>query len=394
MPLRIDASRLPAFFLVSSFLLGSLWAPARAEPTLESLGRRIEELEKQQELHLSEASEPKSQVHAFLNDNLTLGGFYETGFLVIDGDDTKLQAANNSNTLGLNIAAEFSSNIRFVSQIWVGFSHPLQNEHNDPTATTERGFERFNFGALLTQGYLEYSLGRAFVVQAGTGYVPFGYALQQRELVQFVRQAGPQLLRTNNLVSPLWSGIHVHGSFDQGKNDWGYNFYTFTPVFYPKQPGVGGRLWWSSADEEVTLGLSSQLGKTELGSYEAVGTDLRLDFHPFSIKAEYIRHLEDDEDPWSAYLEPSVFIYQEELLLYVFGDYANSSMNRAASAVTLTELDPYRQLEYGAGLNWLPTSFTRFRFGFTYHDYLGKTAVQEGLDRDYFSFDLSAGVAF
>jgi hypothetical protein len=45
-------------------------------------------------------------------------------------------------------------------------------------------------------------------------------------------------------------------------------------------------------------------------------------------------------------------------------------------------------------VNWLPYSFTRFRFGLLYNDYVGSTATLAGADRNYFSLDLSAGVEF
>ncbi|HXH32394.1 MAG TPA: hypothetical protein VNJ01_16455 [Bacteriovoracaceae bacterium] len=380
-----------ALIALSLILLPSL---TLAAPSLESLSKRIDELEKQQEQLLLEASEPRPQVNSFLNDNLTFGGFYESAFYVVEGSDTDLQGANASNTLGFNLAADFSPKIRFVSQFLTGLSFPVMNQHNDPKGAATREFKTLDFGANVSQGYVEYSSSRAVNIQGGMGYVPFGYAFQQRELVQFVRRNGPQILRTTNLVAPLWNGVHLHGSFDQGKNDWGYNLYSFTPLFYPKQPGAGGRIWWASEDERVVTGLSAQTGKNEYESFETFGTDLRLDLHPFILKAEYIRQMAKEDDPWSAYLEPSVFIYQEEILLYAFGDYSNSPQNKSVAVAPSGTLDPYKKWEFGAGINWLPTSFTRFRLGFTYHDYVGTTATIDGINRDYYSLNVSAGVAF
>ena len=45
-------------------------------------------------------------------------------------------------------------------------------------------------------------------------------------------------------------------------------------------------------------------------------------------------------------------------------------------------------------MNWLPYSFTRFRLGLLYNDYVGSTDDQADTERNYFGLDLSAGVEF
>jgi hypothetical protein len=371
---------------------------AQNKEVTENLLKRIEQLERKQDALLLQTLEPRSNVHSFLNDNLTFGGFFESGFITWSGPDTDFQTTNNSNILGINLSADFKSNIRFVSQFLVGLLYPPQNLHNDPRGVSlglpeNREANSSFFSAVLSQGFIEYSRGRNFHVQAGLGYVPFGHAAQQRELVLFVRRGGPQILRTNNLFSPLWNGFHAYGSFNLRESDWGYDAYTFTPNFYPKGLGVGGRLWWRSKDDVAVLGLSSQIGKSDFETFEVVGADLRLDISAFQLRSEYARRVSEADDPWSFYLEPSIYIYEEDVLFYVFADYANSSLNETGTGSNALN-DPFEKWEYGAGLNWLPTSFTRFRFGVTFNDYTGNRDVIEGQKRDYLSFDLSAGVAF
>jgi len=55
--------------------------------------------------------------------------------------------------------------------------------------------------------------------------------------------------------------------------------------------------------------------------------------------------------------------------------------------------DPITIIEQGAGINWLPTSYTRLRVGFTYHNYVDEDPTFKN-ERDYYTVDLSAGVAF
>jgi hypothetical protein len=398
-PIIVNSKMRSAIAFLALFIaLASNDSYAQNKEVTESLLKRIEELERKQEALLLHTIEPRSNVHSFLNDNLTFGGFFESGLSAWSGPDTDLQATNNSNILGINLSADFKPNIRFVSQFLVGLLYPPQNLHNDPKGTTlglpeRRETDSPFFSAILSQGFIEYSRNRSFNIQGGVGYVPFGHAAQQRELVLFVRRGGPQLLHTNNLFSPLWNGLHAYGSFNLRKSDWGYDAYTFTPNFYPKGLGVGGRLWWRSEDDVAVLGLSSQIGKSEFDTFEVVGSDLRLSFSNFQLLTEYVRRVSEMDDPWSFYMEPSIYIYEEEVLFYLFGDYANSSLNETGTGSNAIN-DPYEKWEYGAGFNWLPTSFTRFRLGVTYNDYIGSRDRLEGQERDYWSFDLSAGVAF
>lgn len=153
---------------------------------------------------------------------------------------------------------------------------------------------------------------------------------------------------------------------------------------------MGGRLWWRSKDERVLAGVSSQIGKNRNETFEIIGLDASVELTQFILRTEFIQHLSSHDDPWSVYVEPGYYILEEEVLLYVFGDYVNSSINDEG---VNNESDPYRKWEYGGGVNWLPTSYTRIRLGLTYNDYTGKTGVIDGKNRDYWSYDISLGVA-
>lgn len=356
---------------------------------MDALIKRIELLERQQdELLLNQQS--GNQVNSFLKNNLTIGGFFESAVQTLDGPDTRFQAMNTSNIIGLNIAAEFNGNIRFVSQILTGLVYPINNLHNDPLATPDdRRFGDPFFGAVLSQGYLEFSQSSKFKIQTGMGYVPFGYYPQQRELVLFVRRGGPQLLRTNDLFQALWSGVHVLGNFGDTSR-MGYNLYTMNPLDDTNKLGLGGRLWTASQDDVFLGGLSTQVTKYEGHTSEILGADVRFYWEKIILTSEYAINMAEDDDPWSAYIEPSFRLKDDEFLIYTFADYASSTRNES----TGKRIDPFNKWEYGGGLNWLPTSFTRLRAGVTFNDYVGTRAEVAGQDRDYVSFDFSVGVAF
>lgn len=377
-------------FLILFALVSSGLAKAQTSSEVQALTKRIEDLERaQEELILSQGKE-SSQVNSFLRDDLTLGGFFESSFTALDGPDTKFMAMHSGSTMGLNISAEFTEKLRFVNQTWTFLQYPLLNPQNDSRTNPEtRRYGSATFGSIVTAGYLEFAITPDTVIQTGVGFVPFGYAAQQRELVLFIRRGGPQILRTTQLFSPLWSGVHLAGNFRSINS--GYNIYTLNPVDDEEDvAGLGGRWWMNSPNETFRFGISSQVQRFDGHMSEIAGADLRVDTERFLVTSEYAIHMTgESDDSWSAYVEPALKLKEGEYLVFVFGDYKRDSLNK-----TGTLPDPITVLEYGAGLNWLPTSNTRFRATVGNEDYLGSRSTNGGINRDFWYFDLSAGVAF
>ena len=374
----------------------SAWAQSQAD--WAALTKRVEELERQQEEILLDSHDPNTKVNSFLRNNLTIGGFFEPAFTTVQGEDTHFQATNSSNILGLNLAAEYNPKVKFVSQFLTGFTFNFLNQHNDPRAALfglpkSREYSGLNFGAILTQGYLDYQFNQNYSLLSGIGYVPFGYYPQERELVLFVRRSGPQLLRTTNLISQLFNGFNLQAHFNTDNSIWGWNAYTINRLEDVKRPGLGLRLWGKKNDSSFQWGLSYQGSKIVRRIENTVGVDMRTAMGKFILTSEYARHVMRTDDVWTYYIEPSYFIYQEEVLAYVFFDYADNPSNKTGVGLT-TIPDPYAKYEYGAGINWLPTSYTRIRAGVTLHNYVEKKLVVTTQERDYVTLDLSAGVAF
>ncbi len=366
---------------------------AQNDAKIDALTKRIEQLEKQQEDLLLGQEGRSNQANSFLKDNLTFGGFFESAFTAIDGPDTRFQAMHTGSTMGLNLSAEFSEKLRFVTQTWTLLSYPIQNPHNDARATSptpkERKYGSPFFGSIVTAGYLETPLSTSTVLQVGVGYVPFGYAAQQRELVLFIRRGGPQLLRINTIFQPLWSGVHLAGNFRE--TNAGYNLYTMNSIDEnANMSGVGGRAWVNSAEDKIKFGVSSQVMKYGGHTSEILGSDLRMENEKFILTSEYAVHMTGEgKDPWSVYVEPALKIKDGEFLLFFFGDYLRNPLNK-----TGVTLDPITVMEIGAGVNWLPTSNTRFRLQTAREDYLGSKSTILGSNRDFYYVDISAAVAF
>jgi hypothetical protein len=369
-----------AITLSSFFLFQALCFTAQAaEPaTSASVEKRLQALE-----HAAEENqglESDRGVRSFLNTKLNIGGFSETGITGIFERAHGPQAAVSSTTLGINLGAEFSENFRFTSQFLSQIAIPVSNPHDDPRAssfgvTGRREFGAYTLTTLVTQAFVEWEKSDAFHVEGGIGYAPYALSFQQLELVLFVRRGGPQLLRSNNeLVHLLWQGLHVRGSFLSPMFRWGYNVYTFSPSTNTQMLGVGTRLWLSSPRNAVNFGFSTQTAARGSSTYTTAGPDLRLRLGRLTVTSELAKSYGQGAQPWSAHLEPDFDVYQQSVLLYVFGDYLESKMNRTGG-LPLTSAgvaDPFKKWEYGAG----------------------SYAANSGGGRNYWQLDLSAGVAF
>ncbi len=386
------------FFAFSSFAQNG----EQNKDELQALKTRLQELnDKIDDIELKQTL-GTGTVKSYLNDVILIGGFFETGIEYFQGEDTDRSLTASSHVLGLNIGAQLGSKYFFNTQILTGLTFPLLNPHNNPRAgdvglPESRDYGPINFGAVVPQGYLEVRNSEKFNLQAGLGYAPFGYALQQRELVLFKRRNGPQLLNATGgdgvtIASAIWSGVHLYGELSK-KFDLNYNLYTFTPLSKTDTLGVGGRISKDLKDSDSTVGVSFQNGRREQGAFQAVGVDIDLQKDSFGLIAEAAANFnEGGENPWSFYLEPYYSLDEDKKLYYVALDYLSDPLGQTFGSGVLQ--DPFRKWIYAVGMNWLPEPYIRYRAGLSWHDYVGGSAVIDGQNRDYQSFDLSLGLAF
>lgn len=371
--------------------------PAKPEPTeIEQLRTRLDELEKRQRDSYIRSTESRGTVKTYLGESVAFGGFFESGISGIKGEHTDTQFSANSHVLGLNIAADFSERLRFTSQLLTGLTFTLSNPHNNPAVSVnQREFTTPVYGALPAQSYIEYTKSELAIIQVGLGYVPFGRAYQQREVVLFQRRGGPQMIASNSgtsigIANPLWMGVHVLGSKATPRGRTGYDLYTHTPFTRATTVGLGGRAWMAHG-EWLTYGYSIQSGTVKQGSYLANGVDAVIKLKDFSVvgEAAVTRDSNNDTVAHSFYVEPGFSFKEDEYLVFAAADYLDNAM-----ATTGVIPDQYRKWVYGGGINWIPLPVTRYRLSLLHHDYVGDTAVLSGRNRDYLLLDLSAGIAF
>lgn len=372
---------------------------------LAELRKRLDDLEaRQSELYLQK--DDQKDVSSYFENNLTLGGFFDGGIDGIWGPNTKTQINPTDQILGINVSAQVSERFFFLGQFVHLFQYPLENPHNNPDGLSIGLPKSRNYGgatllSAVSQAALEYKFSRLFNLQGGQGFAPFGYILEVREPVLYIRSKGPQLTTLQQEFAAFWTGLHLYGSASLPRGEWGYNFYSFNPVKPSDKMGLGARSWIANESESIIAGLSFQIADAEDETYKTAGADVRFRLGSFQLQTEYAEYFSQlGENTWTAYAEPGVWVKNEEFLLFVFTDYAFHAthvLSKNPTPLTLgttTRRDPYQLWQHGVGVNWVPTSRIRIRLQYTLNDYRGKESTILGKDRDYNSIKLSGGVSF
>jgi hypothetical protein len=365
---------------------------------------RLNDLQKKQDEMFNQLESEQRKVQTFFDDRLYLGGFFESALTGIWGGETTTQFSVTPQSFALNLAADFNDSLRFNSQVLITLTNTLQNPDNDSNApsvglSATRQFGNTTTLSSISQAYIEYGSTPEFTLQAGRGYVPFGIAFQLRDLVLFRRRGGPQMINTNspeNIVTAAgsWSGVHFGGTSRLKERQWGYDLYSLTPATDPATLGGGARVW-TDAISPFTIGFSTQVAKRHGFTYEAIGADLKVRVGRAGADAEYVANYTASGIGVSRsyYVEPYCTFFNDKWLIYGVADYLGNPLGQTISSAVILS-DPFEKWEFGGGINWLPYTFTRFRVGLLYNDYEGSTAEGGGINRNYLSLDLSAGVEF
>ena len=391
------------FFLACFFVISAKAAepPKNNDTVIEDLEARVIDLEQRQK----EMSDwynnfyllGKGRVVPYLNENISLGGFFESAVTHIYGPDTETQTSGNSHILGINLTAQFNDKMLFATQALTLLSIPLRNIHNNPNLTpSERQFKGASINSTVAQGYFEYRSNEYFNVQTGIGYAPYGIIYQQREPELFRLRGGSQILTSDDgdtvgIASPLWMGLHFYG-FLPFSPSVGYNIYSMTPKNAVSTLGVGARLW-KKISEYATFGISAQSGEQNDGNFFAHGFDLDLKYKKFGFVSEYGRTSNSGDTPDTEfyYFEPYYKFVEDEWLVFLNAEY----VDHLARTDLLTHIpDPVKKWQYAIGFNWLPLPNVRFRLTYLNHDYIDELDAATEPERDYEAIDFSTAIAF
>ena len=294
--------------------------------------QRLSDLERKQDEIFKQLNSEQGKVTTFLNDKISLGGFFETAMTGLWGPQTKTQFAVTPTNFALNLAVDFNEQVRFVSQTLATAEYPLNNPDNDIDAPSvglpsTRQFDLITTSLSLPQAYIEIGTKPEFSLQVGRGYVPFGIAFQNRDLVLFRRRGGPQMINANNpgnivIAAATWSGAHLTGTVRLKEGQWGYDAYSLTPASNPSTMGGGARLW-VDATSHLTVGASSQVFDRHGFTSTTVGADLKYKNGAVGMDAEWATDYTASGFGVSTsyYAEPYVSLFSEKFLIYLAADY-------------------------------------------------------------------------
>lgn len=392
------------FFFLASFLALSAIAAEpdkKTDTVIEDLEARVIDLEQRQKVMSDWYNDfyllGKGRVTPYLNERISLGGFFESAVTHIYGPGTETQTSGNTHILGVNLTAQFNEQMRFATQVLTMLSIPLRNIHNNPNLTpAERQFRGASINSTVAQGYFEYHSNEYFTVQTGIGYAPYGIIYQQREPELFRLRGGSQILTSEDgdtvgIASPLWMGLHLYG-FLPFSPSVGYNLYSMTPKNTVSTLGVGARLW-KKISEYATLGTSVQSGEQNDGNFFAHGFDLNLKYKNFGFVSEYGRTTNSGEtlDTEFYYFEPYYTFAKDEWLVFLNAEHID---NLARTEILTHIPDPVKKWQYAIGFNWLPLTNVRLRLTYLNHDYIDELATVTGPERDYQVIDFSTAIAF
>lgn len=195
-------------------------------------------------------------------------------------------------------------------------------------------------------------------------------------------------------------GLQFFGTFPAGGHTIGYHAYVATVGSDVGQVGGGGRLFWSLPKEYLTIGVSNQTAQRAGQTYSALGGDVEFKWHNFRLIGEYVRGIiEGAADQSAFYVQPSYGFFDGRFVLFGEVDYLNDTLgvrtvDHDQDEDTDAIADPIKKWTYTAGVNYLPWTFLRMRLEGSLHNYTGSTATLGGLNRDYYSVELSATVSF
>lgn len=373
--------------------------PAAGPASNVELEERLAEIE-DVVYDLDEKVGSETIANAFDASNLDIGGFFNTAYTYVDGEDGGAGAFNRQN-FELLIRADLDENWSaffaggFLREGNVSFDDDGDGNLNEPG---ERRDPDFAIAAGAPGGtvnpeiiaWANYKHNDALNVRLGRMITPHGIiniehfpsTLLDQEQPQFLRPFGGQTIFPN-----FTTGVQAHGNLFYGDDTLSYNAYVAAAQSAIEEELVGGRVGYTFGDEGVTVGLNAATGsRTETGNggYNLVGADLLIDKGPILWKTEIFATDEDNGDDRFAFYTQPAYRFTDKWVGFYRYDYLDDGSN-GTTAVPDNAGDT---TEHVVGLNYLPTPNTRLRATATRREY-GSTAAFEEAEADIFQLSVT-----
>ena len=361
-----------------------------------SLEQRVTEME-DIVYDLDEKVGSETLANAFDASNLDIGGFVNTAFTYVDGEDGSAAAWNRQN-FELLIRADLDDQWSaffaggFIREGNVGFD-------DDQDGTLNEAGERRNPDFAIEPGvaggtknpqiiaWVNYKHNDALNLKLGRLITPHGIiniehfpaTLLDQEQPLFLRPFGGQTIFPN-----FTTGAQVHGQFFFGDDMLSYNAYSASAQSAAEELIHGGRVAYNFGDEGVTVGLNAATGsRTEgtNGDYTLAGADLLIDRGPVLWKSEIFTTDEENAPGRLAYYTQPAWRFNDQWIGFYRYDFLDDGANGSA-AVPDNAGDV---TEHMVGINFLPKPSVRLRLTGTRREY-GATGSFGKAEADIFQF--------
>ncbi len=368
--------------------------PSAADTT--HLEERVFELE-EQIFELDDRVGSETLANAFDANNLDIGGFINTAFTHVDGEDGSAFGWNRQN-FELLIRADLNEQWSaffaggFLREGNVGFDDDNDGvlnesgERRNPDFAIESGVPGGTRNPQII-AWTNYKHNDAFNVKLGRMITPHGIiniehfpaTLLDQEQPLFLRPFGGQTIFPN-----FTTGGQVHGQFFVGGDTLSYNTYIASAQGAIEEPIYGARLAYEFRDKGVTVGVNAATGtRSEAldNEYTLLGADLLIDKGSILWKNEIFSTDEDGASGRLGFYTQPAYRFNDQWIGFYRYDFLDDGSN-ASAAVPDNAGDV---TEHMVGLNYLPLPNVRLRLTGTRRHY-DSTSVFDEADADILQF--------
>ena len=323
--------------------------------------------------------------NVFDAERLNIGGFFNTAFTYVDGEDGSAKAFNRQN-FELLIRADLDEN--WSAFFAGGFLREGDIQFTDSQQRRQPDFELGNNNPQII-GWFNYKHNDQFNVRLGRLITPHGIINIEHFPATLLDQEQPQFLRPfrGDTIFPNFStGVETHGRYFFGQDILSYSAYVATSQGSPEELLYGGRVAYQFSDYGVTVGLNGLTGTRDEGApesdYNMIGADLLIDKGPILWKTEiYATDEQEGHGRFAFYTQPAYRFTDKWIGFYRY-DVLNDGANAVDDGSTA---DDNESIEHVIGLNYLPKPNVRLRLTGTRREFESGGAFEDA-EADIYQF--------
>ncbi len=379
---------------------------ARVEPAAGSnadLERRLSDVEmvvadvEETVFDLDERAGSETIVNAFDASNFDIGGFVNTAYTYVDGEDGSAHGWNRQN-FELLIRADLNEQWSaffaggFLREGNVSFDDDGDGTLNEAGERRNPDFviEAASPGGTRTPqiiAWVNYKHDDALNAKLGRMITPLGIINQEHFPATLLDQEQPLFLRPfggQTMFPNFTTGLQAHGQFFFDDNTLSYNAFAASAQGAIEEEIFGGRVAYDFGEMGVTVGVQAATGsRTEGvdGDYDLVGADLLVDKGPVLWKSEVFATEEEDVPGRLGYYTQPAWRVNDQWVAFYRYDFLDDGANGTAAVP-----DNFGDVtEHMVGVNYLPIPNVRTRLTATRREY-ESSGTQGSAEADILQF--------